>query len=303
MTKSIKVEGLIKKYPEVFQTDPGTMKSFKAHLHLKGGSKPKFYRPRTVPFAIKGVMGKELDRLEEAGIVIKENYSEWVAPIVPVPKQDGSIRVCGDFKVTINLVLNVDQYPLPKLSNLMTCLTGGKIITKLDLTAAYQQMLLDNESSKLVDINTHQGLYRYTRLLFGVTSAPAIFQWAMDSILQGMSHVICYIDDILITGTTVSEHDSNLEEVLKRLQKHGVCLKHEKCYFFQDSIEYLGHHISADGVHTIKEKTRAISEVPEPRNVQELRSFLGLLNYYLKFIPNLATLLYPLHELLQKKMD
>ena len=138
VTKNSKVEALIRKYPEVFQSDLGTMKSFRAHLHLKEGSKPKFCRPRTVPFAIKDVVGKELDRLEEAGIVIKENFSEWAAPIVPVPKQDGSIRVCGDFKVTVNPVLNVDQHPLPKPSDLMTCLTGGKIFTKLDLTAAYQ---------------------------------------------------------------------------------------------------------------------------------------------------------------------
>ena len=205
---------------------------------------------------LKDVVGKELDRLEEAGIMIKENYSEWAAPIVPVPKQDGSIRVCGDFKVTINPVLNVDQYPLPKPSDLMTCSTGGKIFTKLDLTAAYQQMLLDEESSKLVVINTHQGLYRYTRLPFGVASAPAVFQRAMDSILQGMSHVICYIDDILITGATISEHDNNLKEVLKRLQERGVCLKQEKCCFFQDSVEYLGHHISADGVTPLRKRHR-----------------------------------------------
>ena len=152
----------------------------------------------------------------------------------------------------------VDQHPLPKPSDLMMCLTGGKIFTKLDLTAAYQQMLLDNESSKLVVINAHQGLYCYTRLPFGVASAPAVFQRAMDSILQGMSHVICYIDDILVTGTTVAEHDSNLEEVLKRLQEHGIRLKQEKCSFFKDSVEYLGHPISPNGVHTTREKTQAI---------------------------------------------
>ena len=100
----------------------------------------------------------------------------------------------------------------------------------------------------------------------------------MDSILQEMSHVICYIDDILITGTTAAEHDNNLEEVLKRIQEHGVCLKQEKCSFFKESVEYLGHCIIADGVHTTKKKTQAISEAPGPRNVQELISFLGLLN-------------------------
>ena len=182
----------------------------------------------------------------------------------------------------------------------MTCLTGGKIFTKLDLTAAYQQMLLDKESSKLVVINTHQGLYRYTRLPFGVASAPAVFQRAMDSILQGIPHVICYIDDILITGATVAEHDSNLDEVLRRLQEYGVRLKREKCSFFKESVEYLGHCISAEGAHTTKEKTQAMLEAPEPKNLQELRSFLGLLNYYGKFIPNLASLLHPLHQLLKK---
>ena len=288
-----KTEALILKYPEVFTSGLGTMKAFKAHLHIKEGAKPKFCRPRPVPFAIKESVGRELDRLEEAGIVIKEDYSEWAAPIVPVPKRDGSIRVCGDFKVTINSYLNVDQYPLPKPSDLMTCLTGGTIFTKLDLTAAYQQMMLDKESSKMVVVNTHQGLYRYTRLPFGVASAPAVFQRAMDSILQGMSHVICYIDDILVTGTTEDEHDRNLDEVLRRLQEHGVRLKQEKCSFFKDSVEYLGHHISKAGIHTTQEKTKAILDAPEPKNIQELRSFLGLLNYYAKFIPNLASLLYP----------
>ena len=115
-----------------------------------------------------------------------------------------------------------------------------------------------------------------------------------------MSHVICYIDDILITGTTAAEHFNNLEEVFKRLQEHGVHLKQEKCSFFKESVKYFGHRISADGVHTTKEKTQVISEALKLRNVQELRFFLGLLNYYLKFIPNLASLLYLLHELLKK---
>ena len=283
-----KTEALVQKYPEVFTSGLGTLKAFKAHLHMKEGAIPKFCRPRPVPFAIKELVGRELDILEEAGIA---------APIVPVPKRDGSIRVCGDFKVTINSYLNVDQYPLPKPSDLMTCLTGGTIFTKLDLTAAYQQMMLDEESSKMVVVNTHQVLYHYTRLPFGVASAPAVFQRAMDSILQGMSHVIC---DLLITGATEAEHDRNLDEVLRRLQEHGVRLKQEKCSFFKDSVEYLGHHISKTGIHTTQEKTKVILDAPEPKNIQELRSFLGLLDYYAKFIPNLASLLYPLNQLLKK---
>ena len=218
---------------------------------------------------------------------------------MPVPKSDGSIRICGDYKVTINPSLLVHQYPLPRPNDLFTCLTGGKLFTKLDLTAAYQQMLLDEYSSKLVTINTTKGLFRYTRLPFGVASAPAVFQKTMDAILQGMPHVICYLDDILVTGSTEKEHNDNLDEVLCRLQEHGIGLMHDKCQFFQRSVEYLGHCINAKGVHTTKSKVTAIQEAPAPKNVQELHSFLGLLNYYAKFIPNLASLLHPLYVLLQ----
>ena len=156
-----------------------------------------------------------------------------------MPKSDGAVRICGDYKVMINSLLQVDQYPLPRPSDLFTCLTGEKLFTKLDLMAAYQQMLLDEPSSKLVTINTTKGLFQYTRLPFGVSSAPAVFQKTMETILQGMPQVICYLDDILITGCTEAEHASILEEVLSRLQAHGVRLKQEKCRFFQNSVEYL----------------------------------------------------------------
>ena len=107
------------------------------------------------------MVGRELDRLEEAGVIRKVNHATWAAPLVPVPKNDGTLRLCGDFKVTINPVLLVDQYPLPKPADLMACLTGSVCFSKLDLTSAYQQMLLDDECAKLVTVNTHQGLYKY----------------------------------------------------------------------------------------------------------------------------------------------
>lgn len=218
---------------------------------------------------------------------------------MPVPKKDGAIRLCGDYKVSVNPWLQVDQYPLPNPSELMTCLTGGQSFTKLDLQAAYQQMSLDEESRKLVTLNTHQGLYECNRLPFGIASAPAVFQRAMDAILQGIPHVICYLDDILITGRTPEEHIQHLEEVLRRLQKHGMRLKKEKCCFFQDTVEYLGHRIDAQGIHVSPNKVRAVLEAPSPKNVSELRSFLGMINYYSKFLPNLSSTLHPLHLLLR----
>ena len=151
----------------------------------------------------------------------------------------------------------------------------------------------------MVTINTHQGLYEYTRLPFWVASAPVVFQRITDTMLQGISHVICYLDDILVMGTSDSENLRNLSEVLRRLQAHGVRLSKEKYSFFQDSVEYLGHHIESRGIHTSEKKVRAILEAPPPRNIQQLRFFLRLLNYYAKFIMNLSTILHPLHRLLQ----
>ena len=193
--------------------------------------------------------------------------------------------------------IEIDQYPLPLPVDLMAALTGGYKFSKLDLSAAYQQMILDEDSHLYVVINTQKGLFKCLRLPFGVASAP--FQQAMDTILQGLSHVIFYLDDILITSATHEEHSMNLAEVLSRLSNHGLRLKQEKCSFMQDRIEYLGHHIDTTGIHTSTSKVEAISRAPAPKNASELRSFLGMVNYYGKFILNLASKLYPLYSLLK----
>ena len=148
-------------------------------------------------------------------------------------------------------------------------------------------------------INTHKGLYEFTKLPFGVSSAPAIFQRAMDIILQGLPHVICYLDDILVTGVTEKEHMENPEEVLRRLKENGVTLKQEKCSFFSDSVEYLGRVIDAKGIHTSRRKLQAVLDAPALTNIQKLRSVLGMINYYAKFIPDLSSILNPLHRLLR----
>ena len=122
----------------------------------------------------------------------------------------------------------------------------------------------------------------------------------MDSILQGIPQVLCYLDDILITGANKEEHMRNLDKVLSRLQEYGIRVNTNKCVFLQNSVDYLGHIIDSEGLHTSPKKMKAIQQAPTPRNQQELRSFLGLLHYYVKFISNLATVLHPLNELLKK---
>ena len=293
------VNALLSKYDDLFKEGLSVMNMFNAQLHLKEGSSPKFCKARNVPFALRPAVESEISHLEKEGVLKPVMHSQWAAPVVPVPKNDGHIRLCGDYKVTINPALEVDKYPLPKPDDLFASLAGGKKFSKIDLTNAYQQLNLTEECQELTTINTHKGLYRYTRLPFGVASAPAIFQQVMDTVLQGLPNVICYLDDVLVTGSTVEEHLTNLENVFKRFQKYNIRAKRSKCSFLCDSVEYLGHRVDANGLHTTDRKVEAVKKAPLPKNVQELRSFLGLVHYYGKFIPNLATLLHPLNSLLQ----
>ena len=293
------LDKLLTSYSEVFEDKLGPIRHFEAKLRVKEGATPKFHKPRNVPFSMKEKISKELDRLEAEGVIENINYSEWAAPLVPVPKPDGRVRLCGDYKVTINPVLEVDRYPLPRPEDLFATLTGGQRFTKLDLKQAYLQMVLDNDSRRYATINTHQGLYQFTRVPFGIAPAPAVFQKMMDTILQGMTKVICYIDDVLVTGSNDQEHLANLAEVLKRMKHHDIRLKRSKCRFLQDSVEYLGHVIDRNGLHTSSDKVEAVLKAPRPKNVRELQAFLGSIHYYGKFMQNLSTLLHPLNELLK----
>ena len=204
------------------------------------------------------------------------------------------MHICGDYKVTINNAAKLDAFPLPRIGDLFASLTGGKKFSKLDLAHAYQQIPLDEDSIKLVVINTSKGLFHYNRLPFGVSSDPAIFQRIIENILQGIDHVCIYLDDILITGKDDADHLQTLETVLTCLETAGLRLRREKCGFMLPSVEYLGHRISA-------EKTTAIADALPPRDVSQLCLFLGMVNYYAKFLPSLSSTLAPLYGPLEKK--
>ena len=282
---------------EVFESSGGKVQGVQAHLKVKTDAQPKFYKPRTIPFAMKDKVGEEIKRLVKEGVLEPVEYSDWAAPVVPVQKPDGSIRLCGDYKVTVNPQLEVKEYPIPRPEELIASLQGGKKFTKLDLKNAYQQVELDENSRQYVTINTHLGLFRYTRLPFGVSSAPAIFQECMDKILHGLDGVGCYLDDIIVTGSTDEEHLTNLDQVLSRLSRFGLRLKKSKCMFMQSSVEYLGYKVDAEGIHPSPSRVEAIASARAPQDASEVQSFVGLINYYRKFIPNLATILEPIDAL------
>ena len=294
------IENLTTKYAPLFDGGLGTIKGVTAHLKLKANATPKFFKPRPVPFALKEKIAEELKRLERLGLGVLEKveFSDWAFQIVPVLKPDGTIRICGDYKVTINPELDVPEYPMPTAVELFTQLNGGEKFSKLDLSSAYQQVLLDEESKQYVTVNTHLGLFRYTRLPFGVAASPAIFQQTMDSIMSSLNGVGGILDDLIVTGSNDEEHFRNLESTLKHLHSMGVKLKQSKCVFMKPSVEYFAFVVDRHEIHRSPRKVQAIQEVPVPENPTELKSFLGLVNYYRKFIPDMSTLVNPLNRLL-----
>ena len=293
-------ELLQSQYPSVFSDDLGTFNKYKINLKVKKDAKPIFFKPRPVAFALREKIDKELDRLVRDGILKPVEYSAYASPVVPVLKRDGTIRLCADYSVTINKQLLVDQYPLPTAHELFSKLHGGQQFSKLDLSQAYAQCVLDEESQNYTCINTHKGLFKYTRLSFGLASAPAIFQRVMECVLSGMQGVLCMLDDVLVTGADRNEHLGRLNAVLQRLQDAGLTLQKSKCRFFEDQVEYLGYIVDKNGLKKSPQKINAIKNAPVPSNVKQLQSFLGLVNYYRNFVPNASSILAPLYQLLHK---
>ena len=223
-------------HKEVFAEDLGTLKGTKAKIYLKEGAQPKFVKAHPVPYAMKAPFEQELERLEKEGFITPVQFSEWAAPIVPIVKSDGCVRVCGDYKCTINQASKLDNYRIPKTEDLLTTLGGSQKFTKLDMSQAYQQLLLEDESKQYTTINTHKSLCQYNRLPFGVSSAPGIFQRTMENLFHGIPCVIVRVDDILVGGKDDVDHLSNLEVVLTTLSAAALRLKKSKCKYMVASL-------------------------------------------------------------------
>ena len=176
-----RVDQLVEQYKSVFENTLGTLRGQKADIKVEENCQSSFHKARPVPYALRPKVEAELARLQREGILSPVDHSDWATPIVPVVKRDGSVRICGDFKVSVNPVLIAEQYPLPRIEDIFANLSGGKHFSKLDLRQAYHQMEVTEESKKYLTINTHKGLFQYNHLVFGVTSSPAIWQRAIGS--------------------------------------------------------------------------------------------------------------------------
>ena len=300
VTSSARLQSVLDTYSDVFGEGIGKLKGFKAKLNVPSDAVPKFCKARNVPFSLKEPVKKELENLERQGIIVPVTYSDWATPIVPVPKPNRGVRICADFKVTINPVLKADQYPLPRIDDIFSTLAGGEKFSKIDLRQAYLHYEVEQESQKFLTINTEHGLFRYTRLLYGVKDAPSKWQRAIEQVLAGIPNVKVIIDDMIITGRNDDEHFATLRKVLQRLRDHNLRANLKKCAFFQNSVEFCGHVIDAQGLHETDKKVDAITSAKRPENVTEVQAFCGLVNYYRKFLPNISHVLRPLYELTEK---
>ncbi len=238
-TRAPALHELIENYAEIFQSGLGTFKGPDVAIEADPEATPRFCKARQLPYAMRNIVEKELDRLVSEGTLEKVEYADWAAPIVAVLKKDKkAVRICGDFRMTVNPVSKLMRYPIPKIEDLFATLSKGKLFTKLDLAQAYQQLKLNAKANELVVINTHKGLFRYTRLPFGISSAPGIFQKVMEDLLRGIRGVLVYIDDILISSESETEHLQALEEVFKRLATAGLRAKKSKCKFMSPRVNF-----------------------------------------------------------------
>ncbi|XP_014680941.1 PREDICTED: uncharacterized protein K02A2.6-like [Priapulus caudatus] len=242
-----RVDNLIEKFSGLFSDKVGHLKGNVGRLHLEENATPKFCKARNVPYSIRPAVELELERLENDNIITPVPFSDWATPVVPIIKVDKSVRLCGDYSITLNLVLRPDKHPMPRIEDVFAKLAAGEKFTKLNLKNAYLHLEMDDKSKDLLTINTYKGLYRVNRLQYGLKPATGMWQRLMEQVLQGIPGIECILDDITMTEANDDEHLTRLEKVFIRLSEHGLVLNAKKCKLLQPSVAFMSHLIDRDG--------------------------------------------------------
>ena len=285
---------IIGQYPEVFQ-GVGKLKNYQESLHIDDSVKPIAQPVQWLPFGLREKVDSKLDELLREDIIeeVISVPTKWVSPVVAVPKSNQDIRLCVDTRKANTAIIRERHY-VPTIEEVLSDLQGSTIFNKCDLKWGFHQIELDEKSRDITTFITHRGLYRYKKFLFGITSAPEKYQKIIKDVLQGCSGVANIADDLIIHGKGLEEHDRHLFSVLKRLKECGLTLNADKCRFRLPKLTFYGHDLSRSGVSPSEEKVTAIRDANAPQNSSEIRSFLGLVQYSAKLLPDFATVSEPL---------
>jgi hypothetical protein len=296
------IQALIDKYGTVFQPLVGLppSRSCDHGIPLIAGAQPFVIRPYRYPPALKTEIEAQIANMLAEGI-IRPSSSPFSSSVVMTRKKDGTWHFCVDYRF-LNVLTIKSKYPVPIIDEFLDELSKACWFTKLDLRSGFHQILFQAGEEYKTAFSTHSGQYEFLVMPFGVTGGPGTFQSAMNTTLASLLRicVLVFLDDILTYSSSFEDHLMHIEAVLQLLAKDGWKVKPSKCTFAQQSIAYLGHVISADGVSTDPAKIRDVQVWPQPTSVKELRSFLGLSGYYRKFVKHYGIISKPLTNLLKK---
>ena len=280
------IDGLEEAYPQVFSDLPGRTDLCQLVISTVS-EQPLAAHPHRVPDKWKEGVRHEILKLEEQGIIVKSN-SPWASPIVPVPKPDGTIRICIDYR-RINSITLKDPYYMVTLEEILDRVGNSGVISKIDLTKGYYQIEVHPESMEKTTFVSFVGKYMFTRMPFGLANAPAIFQRVMERALEGCYDFSApYIDDVIVFSSSVEEHAQQLGEVVKALGKAGLTIRKSKCVFGRTSVEYLGHRIGSGCLAVPEHRITAMEKYLLPHTKKQLRAFLGAASYYRQFVYQFA---------------
>lgn len=299
--KSETIENLVKDYEMIFKDDLRDAAPCKVTKHriITKEDFPIAQKNFSLPFHWEKEINQEINRLIDQDI-IQESHSAWASRIVPIRKKDGKLRLCVDYRA-LNAVTIKDAYPLPRISEILDSMADSAIFSTLDATAGYHQFMIDEKDREKTAFRYKGGLYEFKRMPFGLTNAPATFQRGMDIAFKDYigKFMFPYLDDMIIYSKNKEDHVKHLKLIFEKIKEIGLKINKSKCRFAQSKIKILGNVISDGQVQPDPERTRQINSYPKPKNIKELRMYLGLINYCREFVPNIAGKLEPLTTLLK----
>ncbi|KAG1945241.1 thy-1 membrane glycoprotein [Pimephales promelas] len=290
------LEGLMLDWPTVCTDNLGQTTLIHHRIHTTDEIP---VRKKAYPVSVtkQKFIDEEVENLLNKGI-IRPSVSPWAAPVVLVPKKDGSTRFCVDYR-GLNAKTPLDGFPMPQIQDILESLYGATIFSTLDLKSGYWQVGMDEDSIKKTAFVTRNNQFEFVRLPFGLKNAAATFQRLMNNVLRDYLGKFCfvYLDDIVIYSGSIQDHFQHLKQLFAKLEASGLTLNLKKCSMLQKTITYLGHVISGEGVRTESSKIEAVRDFPVPKNVKEVQRFVGLASWYHRFIPHFSERAAPLYAL------